>query len=250
MHPCCADELFTANDHTKRDPVSWEVLGKSVCGYWMSLVEVTDFAPPYGRHASYGNFTVDTAQLAEARWCDNSTTYRITISDVRGQDGLYDGAALSEIVFYGPDGEVLPIASITMEPMGVVAHPNQWTDKLFDGSTSNKWIDSGFVPGSMNSTLVVTLARPALLTSYEFITAPDVPRRDPTAWTLERMDGFGVYQPLAQVSNMVPDHAREGSYGMMYAIAPPPSPSLPHPPSPPMPPMTPPAMPPALPSIG
>ena len=79
-------------------------MGKSICGYWMQLEAESNILPPFGRHESYGNFSLDTSELLDARWCDNSTTYKITITAARGQDGVYDGVALSELVFYGPSG--------------------------------------------------------------------------------------------------------------------------------------------------
>ena len=46
-------ELFTSRDQTKRDPVSWTVDWRDVCGNWSTMATVTNFAAPTARKASY-----------------------------------------------------------------------------------------------------------------------------------------------------------------------------------------------------
>ena len=49
-----AYELWTANDNTKRDPVSWRVEQLEEDGAWRELSRVVAFYPPVARRASYG----------------------------------------------------------------------------------------------------------------------------------------------------------------------------------------------------
>ena len=49
-----AYELWTGNDNTKRDPVSWRVERLEEDGAWREMSRVVAFYPPVARRASYG----------------------------------------------------------------------------------------------------------------------------------------------------------------------------------------------------
>ena len=219
--PYAADEIVTVGDIARRDPLRWDVYGLSVCGWWTPLaVGATHNTMPAGQHSSGGNVSLPDTFM-QPRWCDNSTTYRFTFSAIRFTDPVVDGIQLSQLSLYGPTGEALAVSSATNP--GGVNHPNQRANNLVDGNVATKWFDGGFNV-TTNSVLLVTLASPSLLTTYELTTASDVPRRDPMSWTLERLHpSTGAWVPLSTIDSWTPPMSRQASFGVMYAVAPPPS---------------------------
>ena len=53
----------------------------------------------------------------------------------------------------------------------------------FEATSTTKWYDDHFAP-DITSTLEIILDAPAIVGAYTFMTAFDVPRRDPVSWTL------------------------------------------------------------------
>lgn len=241
VHPADehSDELFTSDDPTRRDPANWTVYTKTSCGWWYEAA-LNQRVPPTARRATYGVQQLSMQSVVDPRWCDNSTTYRFDFTDVR--TGPHDGIALSQIRLYGPDDELLPFTADS--PDGNMPHPNQGADKLNDLQTDTKWFDDSFASDG-HVVLVLKLRRPALLSRYEFVTAPDVHRRDPASWKVQRLNMHSLpteaqWTTLSEVSGWVAPTARETSFGVFYALAPPPSTPPPGPPTHPAPPSPPP----------
>ena len=54
-HPVVADQLFTANDNPRRDPVSWTVEWRAPgAAEWELLSDVRSFSPTLDRKSGYG----------------------------------------------------------------------------------------------------------------------------------------------------------------------------------------------------
>ena len=103
-------------------------------------------------------------------------------------------------------------------------------------SRGSKWLDYNIATAqnmdgraNYNSTLLLTLAAPAHVASYELITADDSIQRDPSSWTF-----YGQYDdawvPL-KTEEVVPPETRYTSYGITYLprFQPPPTPPAPPP---------------------
>ena len=117
--------FFTANDVDQRDPVSWLVEGKTVCG-WGVIGSGTDVAAPTARMAQYtGDFPLDAVPVLDPSSCDDSDTappappphpptvglvYQFVFDGVRGP--VVDGVQLSQIALYGSDYTPLAIARV------------------------------------------------------------------------------------------------------------------------------------------
>ena len=65
-------------------------------------------------------------------------------------------------------------------------NPNQVPANLVDGSTETKWVDASFSSGS--SVVELTLPNPTVVKEYVFYTGADPDKRDPTGWTVERLN--------------------------------------------------------------
>ena len=127
-------------------------------------------------------------------------------------------------------------------------------------SRGSKWLDYNIATAqnmdgraNYNSTLLLTLAAPTHVASYELITADDSSNRDPSSWTF-----YGQYDdawlPL-KTEEVVPPETRYTSYGITYlprfqpppaapprfAFALPPTPGFVRPVPPPSPPPPPPS---------
>lgn len=256
-------EVFTADDNQRRDPVEWSVYGRSACGWWVGPLNHGVVDATEGRGESLGTWTLPHhPDLDAAPACSNSSTYRFNFTKVRGQldtNPGYDGkVALSEIRLYDHGGHPMTITAAD-NVGGAKEHNNQWTDKLFDGEVTTKWLDGAFGTHG-RSTLVLTTAERGFLGSYDLVTTAaeqgGVKWRDPVSWTVERLDVLGNAHLVHQVAGFAAPRDRGTSYGGFIAIAPPavppppqPSPELP-PPPPPAPPTLPasPSAPPPVPS--
>ena len=122
-------------------------------------------------------------------------------------------------------------------------NPNQVPANLVDGSTDTKWTDASF--GSGSSVVELTLPNALVVKEYVFYTGADPDKRDPTGWTVERLNR-GTWQTLGSLTGTPP-----AGRGLPYApfnMAPLPVPSPPPPPrQPPCSPMPSPSPPPPSP---
>ena len=231
-----ADEMFTANDDPWRDPIKWSVYGRSVCGWLVRLSEVT-LEPTTDRLASYGQIALPASETVpdlDAASCSKSSTYRLTFTEVRGPPPNL-GIQLAQIQFRKSDGSVVVPTAIS-NPGGLSNNGNQQVDKLYDGDTTTKWYDGAFNASAGGeslrgiSTLIITFAERVNLGSYELTTANDQEKRDPISWTLEKLNGFGEYEIISEISQILPTVDRGSSYGSFSALAPPPPSPAPSPP--------------------
>ena len=138
-------ELLTADDNTKRDPVSWS-FSMLTGGEWVVQSQVTQVEPPTERGASYGLMWTVTPPAPPAPPAPSpppsppcppspmppgsirsplpppspppppgnpvwTGTYQFTFTKARGPGA--DGFQLGEVELLGADGQVLPVASIS-----------------------------------------------------------------------------------------------------------------------------------------
>lgn len=266
--------FFTANDVDKRDPVSWLVEGKTVCG-WGVIGSGTDVAAPTARMAQYtGDFPLDAVPVLDPSSCDDSDTYRFTFTGLRDPSSA-NGLQISEVELF--DGAE-QLAVTTASSPGITPNINQQEVHAIDGAsilrtrsrhpppicpvcpsadfapvaragdTSTKWFETGILT-SGTAVLTLRLAKAAQVASYQLYTADDVEARDPVSWRLERLEDDGSYLLLSSVSGFVPPTARGTRFKDSRFETPAPSPNPPppappgHPPSPPSPPGPPPSPP-------
>ena len=147
-------QFTTANDNTKRDPVSWTVEGSNSCsGEWSLLQTFTEIEAPTGRRTDYtGDFAI--GELPDCSSPPPSVpppssvavhTLRFTITQNRENDPS-KGVQLSELRVYDSDGTQLTVASIS-NPGGSrcissgCAADTQSVDKLIDNNIETKWFD-------------------------------------------------------------------------------------------------------------
>merc|ERR1719478_1023912 len=158
-----------------------------------------------------------------------ASIYKFEFTAVRGPQA--DAVQLSEIRVYGAGGVPLEVmGSSASNPGRDYANSNQaqTADLLFDNDTSTKWSDANmaddddFAPSVIRFPLAIAQG----IESYELVTANDNKKRDPVSWTLSMMVS-GQWLLMSQVSEFPPPAERETSYGMLWAITPPPSPSPP-----------------------
>ena len=121
--------FFTANDVDKRDPVSWLVEGKTVCG-WGVIGSGTDVAAPTARMAQYtGDFPLDAVPVLDPSSCDDSDTYRFTFTGLR--DPSANGLQISDVELF--DGAE-QLAVTTASSPGITPNINQQADHAIDGA--------------------------------------------------------------------------------------------------------------------
>ena len=128
--------FFTANDVIKRDPVSWKVEGKTVCG-WAVIGSGTDVSAPTERMEQYtGNFPLSALPVLNPSSCDDSDTYRFTFTGLRGPSA--NGMQISEVELFDMSGTQLAVT--TASSPGTTPNVNQREAHAIDGAlmlTSN-----------------------------------------------------------------------------------------------------------------
>ena len=124
--------------------------------------------------------------------------------------------ARAEWMFYDPNGAPIPILN------AYSGSPPQSATAIHDGDSNTNWVGNLFDSGS---TVTFELPYGSDPNSYEFITAPNDPNRDPTGWTMDINvwgggvgggaggGGYGGREPLPSVSNFVPPGDRETPTG-------------------------------------
>ena len=207
-------EMFTANDNSKRDPVALTVSAKSLCGFMVPIATYSGLTPPSTYKTTYGSLSLSGhADLEDTTWCHNSSTYRLTFTELSGPAPV-DGVGLSEVKLYGIGGVEVDRASLSFSNPNGVTHVNQAADKLNDGLLTEKWMDTGFSADDSTvgtSSLVITTPY-MLMESYELFTNPDTvamsQKSDPVHVLFERMDGAGNYVLVSDTSGLTPPPAR------------------------------------------
>ena len=122
--------FFTANDVDKRDPVSWLVEGKTVCG-WGVIGSGTDVAAPTARETQYtGDFPLDAVPVLDPSSCDDSDTYRFTFTGLRDPSSA-NGLQISEIELFDGDEQ---LAVTTASSPGITPNINQQAAHAIDGA--------------------------------------------------------------------------------------------------------------------
>lgn len=152
-----------------------------------------------------------------------------------------DGIQLAEVVLYGPQLAVLPIANVA-NPAGSQPSEGQSAGRVADGELSTKWMDAhfgseasvesydgdtdGVAVGDSDgvtrtratsgaSQLVLELDAPHEVTAYELFTGNDNPKRDPTSWVLYRLsESRAAWIEISRVDGANPPLQRKASYGI------------------------------------
>ena len=92
-------DFFTGSSPDKRDPVSWTVYYKNICGGWSEMNSVTQYDVPTARWTSYGSnggdITLSAPVTLTSSDCEKSSSIRFTFTSVLGPD--VDGIQLSEV---------------------------------------------------------------------------------------------------------------------------------------------------------
>ena len=147
------------------------------------------------------------------------------------------GIQLSDIAFFEDADKNVPITIVNASnPGGDTANPNQaaWPN-IADGNVTTKWYDGNMrlgIEGMPNptSTLVLHLAEPKPVVSYQLFSGNDVVRRDPVAWSFGILREDGSYEVLSTVDEtsnpeaMLSEERFTGG-ATTSAIMPPPSPA-------------------------
>ena len=94
-------------------------------------------------------------------------------------------------------GQPLTVAEAT-NPDGLTTNPAQLPPEVVDGDVNSKWLDAGGLP----STLRLELTYPQEVSSYEFVTANDNIRRDPS---FKR-------RPIGSIDEGIPVRIRQRGY--------------------------------------
>ena len=235
----------TARDAPRRDPISWRV---EVCrdatecasSDWQVVHTVTDATPPLQRGSAYDDFWL----IAPPPPSPPLPVYRLVVNEVR-EPGRADAVALSEVRFYGQNGQ--PLIIIATENVDGSNPRGQEANFAADDSVATEWLDLNYRP-SGRAELRLTLGTYDQVVSYELFTSLRQPKRDPTSWVLERLShdatGATAWEPLSVKINVMPPWDRSSSInGSINSLMWPP----PLPPFPPQPPASPP-LPPAAPS--
>ena len=162
----------------------------------------------------------------------------IEFTEVRQPSGIgtFD-LQLGGLAFYGIDGSLLPIASIT-NPGGQRDSENEGPESLIAyqtsasmesapnvslASNSKKWYDGNFTANGFSSVLRISLASSSAVGGYLFLTAGMPPRRDPVSWTFSAVLPGGSLQILHSESRFTPPWERNALYPVFDLLRPPPS---------------------------
>lgn len=141
--------------------------------------------------------------------------YRINITGTRER---HDGVQLSAIAMFDFEGRILTIQSI-VNPDGANPHMQQ-AERLFDyqplaeplergpkaeaviqARNHTKWFDSRIATAG-HSSLIITLSSVARVRWYWFLTAWDVPKRDPSLWHLEGLPSSGAAKGAVHIQRV------------------------------------------------
>ena len=137
-----------------------------------------------------------------------ASDYRITITGTRGPDDK--GVQLSELQLFDASG-LMAVASAT-NPAGSNSNFAQSPGMLLDGDTGTKWFDGNFEANGQ-SVLELTLADSSqTATRVRFVTANDVDKRDPVAWTAEARNNCGGWAVVGSWSGVSAPTARKTPY--------------------------------------
>ena len=162
---------------------------------------------------------------------------RFLFTGVRDMSGPHrDGVALEDIALLDHAGRPLQIDRATNP--GGRSLPYEGPDRAVDVVDMTKWLDLNFwqtdeglccreEPGSE-----LRLYAPGAdhVAGYEFATAKDAPKRDPTGWRVEELTDDGSWVLLHERRDVRAPTARSSSYGKFWIVAPPPPPPPPPPP--------------------
>lgn len=173
------------------------------------------------------------------------TKTRLPVDAFQGDNGIQLGA----IMLYDYQGRPLNefIKSIRNPGGSSGAYQqalNLITNVSVPGAPS-KWYDGAFgVNNPPQSTLIIELDPPQYVNHYEFYSAKDVNRRDPSSWTFSTANADGsIIETLGQTIDfsMPFPYPRSSSMGFFWSVNPPPPPPVsPNPGPPPLPPGPPP----------
>ena len=178
----------------------------------------------------------------------SSAAYEFVVTLVVARNGDVTGIQLSGIKLYDDAGEEIEVASVENvggdhgEPLSD-GKPRYPPSHLIDGDPGTKWYMTNFNEGSPAS-IVLRLKAPAHVARYEFITAPDVQRRDPVSWTFKKLSADGAEETLSVQDDFHPPQERGVGFstgepvvdgaaaaGLPAVMPPPPPPSPSHPPA-------------------
>jgi len=136
---------------------------------------------PFCSHRKFLAFLISLFCVAETS--AQTATYRffrVSILQVRDENGdSVEGPQIAEIDLLLDGVEVTNSAVTVTNPGGDFAIPSEAPDKLVDGESGTKWYGKG------DRDLVFEFAEPTTLDSYRFVTANDIPDRDPVRWLVE-----------------------------------------------------------------
>ena len=163
------------------------------------------------------------------------------------RNGDVTGIQLSGIKLYDDAGEEIEVASVENVGGDHGKHANDDVayppSHLIDGDPGTKWYMTNFNEG-MPASIVLRLKEPAHVARYEFITAPDVHKRDPVSWTFKKLSADGAEETLSVQDDFHPPQERGVGFstgepvvdgaaaaGLPAVMPPPPPPSPSHPPA-------------------
>ena len=244
--------FITANDVTARDPISWQLRKIDASGTATVLSSRIDVTVPLGRGSVFGPYSVYTPPSPPAMPPNAPpsippqphapgaapTVVMFTFTDVHYDPGnlVASGLQLSRVTLYDAANQELVIANAYVQGGGT--SPASQTALNLKASSAGccdatccddtKWYDSSTVAPTV---LIIELASNAEVVFYQFRTADDPDRRDPTSWTVSVRNTDGTYTLSTSVVDSTPPTARWTNYPMMGIYAPPSPPTPPPPPA-------------------
>ena len=219
-------QFVTANDQERRDPVSWQFgIWHGESQGFEVLSTVTGANAPAARYTSYP--TTFGAHMPPSMPSPPSpppslpyppysppvppsppgySVYEFEFTAKRYPPvGSTDGIQLQALVLVDYNGDMLLVTDVTNP--GGSSHPNEQPTNLVryqaEGYTTMAQLDAGLAAtanykfhdanfdSNGKSIIRVTLPTSVAVAGYFFVTADDVPRRDPTAWVFRSIDSTG-----------------------------------------------------------
>ncbi len=144
------------------------------------------------------------------------TRYRFVFTQVADPTQPH-ALALGDLALLDADGDHIHIVAASMDG---VSKRNEGPDRAIDESTATKFLDLDFL-NDRETTLEVDILPNTVVSGYRFTTSPDVPKRDPTSWTLQAFIA-GNWAVVHTVTNCVPPPERKTAYPDFWLLSPPP----------------------------
>merc|ERR1719305_2103269 len=136
-----------------------------------------------------------------------ATVWEFVFTDVRAHVGI-SGVQLAELYLKDASGNNLTVVSASNPGGDQSLNEAQTADKAVDGDLSNRWLDASIKKPDGTccgeSTLQLTLAEAAAVSSYQFVAAKSTEKRDPISWRFGYRDAADSFVLASEVVGATP----------------------------------------------